>query len=82
MSILDTASNIFKSIIGGGNFPTTYVTSTLDGKAYKVRDMPDKQQAADCRHTGGHRCDRNLLVRHFDTEDGHRVREGHGGAPV
>jgi hypothetical protein len=46
MSFLDTANNIFKSIVGGGNFPTTYVTSTVDGKQYKVRDMPDKQQAA------------------------------------
>jgi hypothetical protein len=46
MSILDAATNLFKSIIGGGNFPTTYVTSTVDGKQYKVRDMPDKKQAA------------------------------------
>jgi len=47
MSLLDTANNIFKSIIGGGNFPTTYVTSRVDNKQYKVRDMPDKQEAAD-----------------------------------
>jgi len=47
MSILDSASNILKSIFGGGKFPTTYVTSSLDGKQYKVRDMPDKQKAAD-----------------------------------
>jgi hypothetical protein len=47
MSILDTASNIFKTIIGGGNYPTTYVISSVDGKPYKVRDMYDKQQAAD-----------------------------------
>jgi len=46
MSFLDTANNIFKSIIGGGNFPTTYTTSTVDGKQYKVRDMPDKVAAA------------------------------------
>lgn len=46
MSILDTANSIFKSIIGGGNFPSTYVTSTVDGKQYKVRDMPDKLEAA------------------------------------
>ena len=51
MSILDTASSLFKSIIGGGNFPTTYVTSTIDGKSYKVRDMPDKQQAANMMAT-------------------------------
>jgi WLM domain len=46
MSLLDTANNIFKSIIGGGNFPTVSVTSTVDGKQYKVRDMPDRQEAA------------------------------------
>ncbi len=47
MSLLDTASSLFKSIIGGGNYPTVYVTSQVDGKQYKVRDMPDKQAAAD-----------------------------------
>jgi predicted metal-dependent hydrolase len=47
MSLLDTANNIFMSIIGGGKYPTTYVTSTIDGKQYKVRDMPDKEHAAD-----------------------------------
>jgi hypothetical protein len=46
MSILDKASSLFKSILGGGNYPSTYVTSTVDGKSYKVRDMPDKQKAA------------------------------------
>lgn len=46
MSILDTANNIFRSVIGGGNFPTVTVTSTIDGKQYRVRDMRDKQEAA------------------------------------
>jgi hypothetical protein len=46
MSILETASSLFQSIVGGGRFPTTMVTSTVDGKTYKVRDMADKQQAA------------------------------------
>ena len=46
-SVLDAASQVFKSIIGGGNYATTYVTSTVDGKRYKVRDMADKQEAAD-----------------------------------
>lgn len=46
-SIFDNVNSIFRSIVGGGNFPTTYVTSTVDGKTYKVRDMSDKQQAAD-----------------------------------
>ena len=43
--MLDKAADLFKSIIGG-NFPTTIVTSTVDGKPYKVRDMEDKQEAA------------------------------------
>jgi hypothetical protein len=46
MSILDTATQVFRSIIGGGSYPTVYVTSTVDGKQYKVRDMPDRQEAA------------------------------------
>jgi hypothetical protein len=46
MSILDTANSLFRSIVGGGQYPSTYVTSTVDGKQYKVRDMPDKQEAA------------------------------------
>jgi hypothetical protein len=46
MSILETANNIFNSIIGGGRFATILVTSTVDGKQYKVRDLPDKQEAA------------------------------------
>lgn len=46
MSILDTANSLFRSIVGGGQFPSTYVTSTVDGKKYKVRDMPDKVEAA------------------------------------
>jgi hypothetical protein len=46
MSILETANNIFNSIIGGNNYSTTLVTSNIDGKQYKVRDMPDKEEAA------------------------------------
>jgi len=46
MSILETANNIFNSIIGGNNYATAQVTSNIDGKQYKVRDMPDKQEAA------------------------------------
>jgi len=46
MSILDTANSFFQSIVGGGQYPSTYVKSTVDGKQYKVRDMPDKQEAA------------------------------------
>jgi hypothetical protein len=47
MSFLDTASDMFRSILGGGRFPSVMVTSTVDGHQYKVRDMPDKQHAAD-----------------------------------
>ena len=46
MSILDTANSFFQSIVGGGQYPSTYVKSTVDGKQYKVRNMPDKQEAA------------------------------------
>ena len=46
LSILDSANSLFRSIMGGGQFPSTYVMSTVDGKQYKVRDMPDKQEAA------------------------------------
>ena len=47
MSILSAASKLFQSIVGGGNFPTVNVISKVDGKTYKVRDMPDKEKAAD-----------------------------------
>jgi len=47
MSIFSAASKLFQSIVGGGNFPTVNVVSKLDGKTYKVRDMPDKEKAAD-----------------------------------
>lgn len=47
MSVFDSVNNIFRSIVGGGQFATTYVKSNIDGKTYKVRDMHDKQQAAD-----------------------------------
>ena len=43
-SFLDAASNVFKSILGNGRFPTVYVKASIDGKLYKVRDMPDKAQ--------------------------------------
>lgn len=34
-----------KSFVGN-NYPTVKVRSTVDGKEYKVRDLPDKQHAA------------------------------------
>ena len=42
---------MFQSILGGGKFPTAMVSSTVDGKTYKVRDMPDKQKAANLMAT-------------------------------
>ncbi len=36
-----------KSMISGGQYPLVDVRSNVDGKTYRVRDLPDKQQAAD-----------------------------------
>jgi hypothetical protein len=33
--------------LGKSQYPLTRVTSSVDGQTYSVRDMPDKQQAAD-----------------------------------
>lgn len=33
--------------LGKSQYPLTRVTSSIDGQTYSVRDMPDKQQAAD-----------------------------------
>jgi hypothetical protein len=46
MSILDSVQSLFHRI-AGSHFPTVSVTSSVDGKSYRVRDLPDKQQAAD-----------------------------------
>jgi hypothetical protein len=35
----------------GSSYPTIQVISTVDGKSYKVRDLPDKQYAADLMAT-------------------------------
>jgi hypothetical protein len=44
----DTLSYALKFVgIGSGQYPVVAVKSGLDGQIYKVRDMPDKQQAAD-----------------------------------
>lgn len=39
--------NGIKKLFGLGQFPLVYVKSSVDSKEYLVRDMPDKQQAAD-----------------------------------
>jgi hypothetical protein len=35
----------------GGNYPLISVKSTVDGRSYKVRDLPDKQEAANLMAT-------------------------------
>lgn len=40
-------SKAFQSATGNGSYPLVDVKSNIDGKSYRVRDMPDKQQAAD-----------------------------------
>jgi hypothetical protein len=39
--------NGIKKLFGLGQFPLVYVKSSVDNKEYLVRDMPDKQGAAD-----------------------------------
>ena len=39
--------SFLKGIVGNGQYPLADVRSTIDGKTYSVRDLPDKQQAAD-----------------------------------
>jgi hypothetical protein len=38
--------NGIKKLFGLGQFPLVYVKSTIDSKEYLVRDLPDKQEAA------------------------------------
>lgn len=47
MSIIGQIGSVFSGIFGTSRFPTVNVTSTVDGQTYKVRDLPDKQRAAD-----------------------------------
>ena len=46
-SSLNYALEKTKNMLTGGKYPMVNVTSSVDGQSYKVRDMPDKQQAAD-----------------------------------
>lgn len=50
MSIFNSFTNTISSLLGS-KFPTTNITSKVDGKTYKVRDMKDKQAAADLMAT-------------------------------
>lgn len=47
--IQNVSQNIFSALshLQTNVYPTTNVKSTVDGKTYVVRDLPDKQQAAD-----------------------------------
>jgi hypothetical protein len=47
MSSLSYALSQTKQALGFGSYPIVNVTSSVDGQSYKVRDMPDKQAAAD-----------------------------------
>jgi len=49
---LSQAQNVFQNLqqslgVGNSQYPLVQVESTVDGKFYRVRDMRDKQQAAD-----------------------------------
>jgi hypothetical protein len=51
-SVLATAGKAFSNLqtmfgVGSSQYPLVTVKSTVDGQPYRVRDMPDKQQAAD-----------------------------------
>ena len=46
-SSLQYALQRVKNVFHMGNYPTTMVKSNIDGQSYNVRDLPDKQEAAD-----------------------------------
>lgn len=47
-NILSQMSSLFRNVIGSGSsYPIVNVKSNVDGKEYRVRDLPDKQYAAD-----------------------------------
>lgn len=49
-SLLQSTSNLVASIFSN-RYPLVNVTSKIDGKIYKIRDLPDKQEAADLMAT-------------------------------
>ena len=51
MSILDSITGAIRTVLGTGHFPVTTVISSVDQQPYKVRDLPDKQRAADLMAT-------------------------------
>ena len=47
-TLFNTTIGAFKqAIAGSSSYPLVDVKSSIDGQTYKVRDMPDKQKAAD-----------------------------------
>ena len=46
-NVLSQFTSAVKSVLGGSSYPTVQQRSTVDGQVYKVRDLPDKQKAAD-----------------------------------
>ena len=47
LSGAQSALQRIQNSFGVGQYPMTTVKSNIDGRSYRVRDMPDKQQAAD-----------------------------------
>jgi len=47
-NVFSQLGSMVRNIIGSGStYPTVDQKSTIDGKTYRVRDLPDKQRAAD-----------------------------------
>ena len=47
-NVFSQLGSMVRNIIGSGStYPTVEQKSTIDGKTYRVRDLPDKQRAAD-----------------------------------
>ncbi len=47
VGLIQQLSAAVKQVFGTSNFPTVLQKSTIDGREYRVRDLPDKQRAAD-----------------------------------
>jgi len=45
--LLSQLSNLVRNSFGSSSYPTVLQKSTVDGREYKVRDLPDKQRASD-----------------------------------
>ncbi len=62
---MSTLGGIIRNILTGGQYPLVDVRSSVDGKTYRVRDLPDKQQAADLMAKVRMRLIR--IIEHFQT---------------